>query len=214
MEHIKRRFLCVGVITAFLLSIAVTGVAISQPVQKGKAAIATVLSGEKVESNGVGKVPIGLVHRGHGFALNGEEFHVLRVHVIRAMHLEPIYVKALMGENASIEDIEAETENRTPYLRGYMRLGENHYRLANMSVDADETNGSTVFKADILGPVQETNRTVGRICITTMDYEGVRIGEGELSMDEGEYKGEYRVLLDMLPPRLRAMQKLHQMRWR
>jgi hypothetical protein len=203
MEHIKRRFLCVGVIAAFLLSIAVTGVAISQPVQKGKAAIATVLSGE----NGIGKVPIGLVHRGHGFALNGEEFHVLRVQVIRAMHLEPIYVKALMGENASIEDIEAETGNRTPYLRGYMRLGENHYRLANMSVDADETNDSTVFKANILGPVQETNRTVGRICITTMDYEGVRIGEGELSMDEGEYKGEYKVLLDMLPPRLRQMRR-------
>jgi len=156
-----------------------------------------------VESNGVEKVPVGVVHRGHGFALNGDEFHVLRVHVVRAMHLEPIYVKALMGENASIEDIEAETGKCTPYHRGHMRLGESHYRLVNMSVD--EANGNRVFKAEVVGPVQdtETNKIAGCICITIMDYEGVRIGDGELTMYDGEYKGEYRVLLDVLPPRLR-----------
>ncbi len=203
MEHEKRRFLCVGVVAAFLLSIAVTGVAVSQPVQKGKA-MATVLSGEMVETNGVENVSVGLVYRGHGFALNGDEFHVLRVQVIRAMHLEPGYVKALLRENKSIEGIETETGKCTPYHRGHMRIGENHYRLVNMSVDANETNGSRVFKADVLGQQDAgTNRIVGRIRITTMEYEGAWVGEGELSMDEGEYKGEYRVLLDVLPPRLR-----------
>ena len=72
-------------------------------------------------------------------------------------------------------------------------------------MSVDETGDNLIFEADVMGPVQstDTNRIVGHICVTAMDYEGVRIGEGELTMDEGEYEGEYRVLLDLFSPRLR-----------
>ena len=208
MEHVKRKILCIGVLAALLLSIACTGIVLAQPVQKGKetgrVANALSASGEMEASNGVAKVPIKLVRGGHGFALyEDDKFHVLRVHIARAMRLQPIYANALMEENMGIEDIETETGKCTPYHRGHMRLGENHYRLVNMSVD--ETGSDRIFEADVMGPVQstDTNKIVGHICVTAMDYEGVRIGEGELTMDEGEYEGEYRVLLDLFPPRLR-----------
>ena len=207
MEHVKRKILCIGVLAALLLSIACTGIVLAQPMQNGKetARVANTLSvnGAMDNSNVAVKVPIRLVRGGHGFALNGDEFHVLRVHIARAMRLQPIYANALMDENMGIEDIETETGKCTPYHRGHMRLGVNHYRLVNMSVD--ETGDNLIFEADVMGPVQstDTNRIVGHICVTAMDYEGVRIGEGELTMDEGEYEGEYRVLLDLFSPRLR-----------
>jgi len=101
-------------------------------------------------------------------------------------------------------DIRAEVEKGNPFYRGHMRLGEYHYRLDNLSVT--ETNGDHIFNANVVGPLREnadTNRIVGSISITVMRHGGIWIGDGELTMTEGGYEGEYRVLLDMLPPRQR-----------
>lgn len=43
---------------------------------------------------------------------------------------------------------------------------------------------------------------VGHINVTVMPYEGTWIDDGTLKMYVGDdYSGEYRVLLDVLPPR-------------
>ncbi len=194
----KKRFLCVVVVAALLLSIAV---AVSQPVQAEKL---LSLSGEKEELSPKGalKVPIRIVHCGHGFALKRdgtEEFHMLRVHIVRVRHLQPIYVRELMAKGMGIKEIRAEIEKQRGryFYRGYLQFGENLYRLVNMS--RDEANGSRVFNADIAGRLDNTESIVGHIRITVMRYEGLWIGDGELSMDEGVYAGEYKVLLNLLP---------------
>ncbi len=194
----KKRFLCVVVVAALLLSIAV---AVSQPVQAEKL---LSLSGEKEELSPKGalKVPIRIVHCGHGFALKEdgiEEFHMLRVHIVRVRHLQPIYVRELMAKGMGIKEIRAEIEKQRGryFYRGYLQFGENLYRLVNMS--RDEANGSRVFNADIAGRLDNTESIVGHIRITVMRYEGLWIGDGELSMDEGVYAGEYKVLLTLFP---------------
>jgi hypothetical protein len=193
------------VVAALLLSIAV---AVPHPMQKGKVmnneAKMISPSGEP-SSNGALKVLIRVVHRGHGFALKeDDEFHVLRVHIARVRHLQPMYVRGLMAKGLSIKEIRAEIEKQRGqyFYRGYLRLGEKQYRLVNMSFDAEvqETNGTRVFNADIAGRLDSTETIAGHISIAVMRYEGLWVGDGNLSMDEGEYTGEYRVLLTVLPP--------------
>jgi hypothetical protein len=212
MEHKKRRILCVGVVALLLLSIVATGVAVSQPVQKGNAMGKVApqgltpegVTGATSTNQAIRAAPIRVVHSGHGFALNGDEFHVLRVHIVRAKRIRPIHVRGLMGENKSIEELRAEIEGAggRPIYRGHLRLGENHYLLGNVSVD--RVGDNRIVNADIVER-GENGAIVGKISVTTMDYEGVKIGDGELAMYEGEYSGEYRALLDVLPPRWRPI---------
>jgi len=206
MKRANRRILCVSVVAVLLISIVGTGVAVSQHAQKGKA-MAAGNPGEEISRNAAMNVPIRAIHSGHGFALAEDgEFHVLRVNILTVGHIHPGEIRGLMAENKSISEIRAEIENMTggaPFYRGHMRLGEDHYRLVNMSV-AETDDGERTFDADIVGPLgnAETNKTAGHISVTVMPYEGVRIGNGTLTMNEGdEYSGEYRVLLDVLPPR-------------
>ncbi|MCW3134212.1 MAG: hypothetical protein N2V78_07805 [Methanophagales archaeon] len=210
-----KRILCVVVVAALVLSIGVPGVGVSHPVQKGKgennAAKMLSLSGEmnELSSNGALKGSIRVVYSGHGFALReDDEFHVLRVHIVRVRHLQPMYVRGLIAKDLSIKEIRAEIEKlRGQYFyRGYLRLGGKHYRLVNMSFDAIETNGNRVFNADIAARLDNTEIIAGHISIAVLRYEGLWIGDGELSMDEGDYTGEYRVLLTVLPSGLRQLQ--------
>ena len=206
MKRANRRILCVGVVAVLLISIVGTSVAVSEHAQKGYGkAMAAGKVGEEMSSNAAVKVPIRVVHSGHGFALADDGgFHVLRVNILKVRHVHPMDIRGLMAENRSISEIRAEIEEKggAPFYRGHMRLGENRYRLVNISV-AETDDGERTFDAEVVGPLgnAETNKTAGHISVTVMPYEGVRIGDGELTMDGGEYSGEYRVLLDTLPPR-------------
>ncbi len=199
MESKHRRILCMGVVTALLLSIAGTGVAAAQQVHRGARGLSLAGVAEEISTNEALKVPIRVIHSGYGFALSGDEFHVLRMHIVRARHIRPIYIRGLMEENKSIEEIRAEIMGAgwTPFYRGHLRLGENHYLLVNISIG--DQGEARIVNADVRER-GEDGETVGKISVTVMDYEGLRIGDGTLTMSEGEYSGEYRVLLDILPP--------------
>ncbi len=208
MKHANRRILCMGVVALLLISIVGTCVAVSEHAQKGKAkAMAAGVVAEEMSQNATMSGPIRAIHSGHGFALaDGGGFHVLRVNILRVGQIHPSEIRGLMGEkNRSISEIRAEIGNMTggaPFYRGYMQLGENHYRLVNISVD--ETDGNQTFYADAVGPLGNMS-IAGNISITVMPYEGVWIGDGTLNMYDGdEYRGEYRVLLDVLPSQPRA----------
>jgi len=172
MENIQRRILCMGVVTALLLSIAGTGVAAVVPVQPvhkaiamGKEAKGLSLDGvaKEISTNEALKVPFRVVHRGHGFALkeDSDEFHVLRVHIVRARRIQPIYIRGLMEENKSIEEIRAEIERKewTPFYRGHLRLGENHYRLDNISIG--DLGEDRIVNADVRDIPPPLRRVLG-----------------------------------------------------
>ena len=212
MKHANRRILCMSVVALLLISIVGTGVAVSQQAQKGNAkAMAAGVVTEGMSQNATMNVPIRAIHSGHGFALADDDgFHVLRVNILKVGQIHPGEIRGLMGENRSISEIRAEIKENVgaPFYRGHMRLGENHYRLVNMSVA--ETENNRTFDADVVGPIWSTEpsdemNNTGHINVTVMQYEGTWIGDGTLNMYEGEYEEEYRVLLDVLPPQPRSI---------
>ncbi len=140
------------------------------------------------------KVPVAVVYSGHGFVLNGDEFHVLRVQVIKAKELKPREIMEYIGANTSLKELKAAIEKERPRYRGRLRVGDELYRLDNI------TTGNRTVSADLMNVSGLTRERAGHISITVMQYEGTRIGEGTLSMYKGAYIGEYRVLLAMLPP--------------
>ena len=149
------------------------------------------------------KAPITVLHKAQGFALNesSDEFHVLRTNIIRVRRVQPMRMRDLMETNKSIEDIKAEITEKdwVPFYKGSIRLGEHTYNLVNISVN--ETGDNLTFSADLVDPLvdSESSKTVGNIEVTALNYEGVRIADGALTMNEGDYIGEYRVLLIIHP---------------
>jgi hypothetical protein len=113
-------------------------------------------------------VPVKVVYRGYGFALNadgtgtgtGTEFHALRVNIIRVLQLEPIRIRELMAQNKSIDEIRGEIMEKAcaPTYQGYMQFAETHYKLVNINVNTSHAkDGLAVNKlaidADIMVPM-------------------------------------------------------------
>ena len=140
------------------------------------------------------RVPVAVVYSGHGFALNGDEFHVLRIQVIKVREPKPREIMGYIGANMSLKELKAAIAKERPRYRGRLRVGEELYRLDNI------TTGDMTVSADLMNVSGLTLERAGHISITVMQYEGTRIGEGTLSMYKGAYIGEYQVLLAVLPP--------------
>ncbi|MEA2032105.1 MAG: hypothetical protein U9N41_00805 [Euryarchaeota archaeon] len=93
-------------------------------------------------------VPIKVVYRGYGFALNadgtGTEFHALRVNIIRVRQLEAIRIRELMEQNWSIDEIRGEIMEKAcaPTYQGYMQFAETHYKLVNINVNTSQAKDS------------------------------------------------------------------------
>jgi len=93
-------------------------------------------------------VPVKVVYRGYGFALNadgtGTEFHALRVNIIRVRQLEPIRIRELMEQNWSIDEIRGEIMEKAcaPTYQGYMQFAGTHYKLVNISVNVSHAKDS------------------------------------------------------------------------
>ena len=78
------------------------------------------------------KVPVAVVYSGHGFVLNGDEFHVLRVQVIKVREPKPIEIMEYMGANMSLKELKAAIAKERPRYRGRLRVGDELYRLDNI----------------------------------------------------------------------------------
>ena len=196
----QERISCLCVVALLVLSLLVTGVVAAEETERGNAG-----------ANEAMEVPITVVYRGYGFALkgDGEEFHMLRMHIVRVREVDPMVIREIMEEDKSIEEIKEEIIEKggAPFYRGHMQFIEDHYRLVNISVtpeqEGDNLNLTLMINADVMLPLQgseplqsESVGSVGNISVTVKDYEGVRIGEGKLAL----YGEEYRVLLDLLSP--------------
>jgi len=211
MSKKKQMVLCVGVVALLLLGPIGSAIGASSQAQNGKGAgkgaagLAQLDATEDSASLGVQNGPAKLIHRGVGFALNGSDYHVLTLHIMGVRQLHPAEMRALISSEKSIAEIRAEllATAGTRQLKGYLRLGTKLYRLDNLSVDESGTNRT--FTADLVYPawdsdLGEASKTVGNLTVTVMEYEGTRTGDGQLTMDEGDYRGEYQVLLTVQPP--------------
>ncbi|MHB8117329.1 MAG: hypothetical protein ACYDHX_01145 [Methanothrix sp.] len=151
-------------------------------------------------------VPVEVLFSGHGFAILGNESHILRLKVEAIMPLEPDQIKGLLASNKSLEeirdDIRAKEGEKTN--RGSMILDRSIYPLINIAVSAS-SNNSTALKADLadLGPLSTANDTaiLGSISMIISPSDGGMIGKGELLIEQGSLAARYSLLLDMEPPR-------------
>jgi len=151
-------------------------------------------------------VPVEVLFSGHGFAILGNESHILRLKVEAIMPLELVQIKGLLASNKSLEeirdDIRAKVGEKTN--RGSMILDRSIYPLINIAVSASGNN-STALKADLadLGQPSPTNDTaiLGNISVIISPSDGGMIGKGELRIDQGPLAALYSLLLDMEPPR-------------
>jgi hypothetical protein len=136
------------------------------------------------------------IHRASGFALNGTNFHVLRIHIVEALNPQPPYLKSLLETKSNSTGRRIRESNKTQgsnhHYRGYLRLGGEDYHLAGMIIMYE--NGKTRnYTADIVS--QSGSVRVGNISVILRTHEGVRIGEGSLTMNHTRDPLVYRVLL-------------------
>jgi len=143
---------------------------------------------------------------GVGFALGpNDESHLIRMLIEGAKTPPPPLIRTLLKENKSLEEIKSEISkvNESFSYRGYMRLGDKFYRLIDINLTFEDTN--TTLEANIVELQQKMKpcngeKIVANITVQTTYREDAWISEGELVVDEGQYSGQYSVLLDTQMP--------------
>jgi hypothetical protein len=146
-------------------------------------------------------VPVEMIVGGGGFALQGNETHLLKLNVERMSPLEPGQIRSLLVSNKSIEEIREaiKAEEGRGLYRGSMRLDGTGYSLTDIEVHP-LNDTTTIVDADIALPESNPeNRTgiIGHLDMAVSLSKGGRIGEGKLEMNSTEHKGSYHILLGM-----------------
>jgi len=211
MIDVCRRILFMAL--AGLLFVALTGTCLAEPNQTNN------FDGDRERMNpekGYGMmqsqnaglpmgVPVDLVYSGHGFALKGNESHILRLKVEAILPLEPRQIRGLLASNKTLEEIrdDIRAKEGLKTYRGSAMLDRSIYPLIDIESNSSGENVTTI-KADLadLDLVSAANGTasLGSIAVTVSPSDGGMIGRGELDLIRGPQKGKYSVLLDMEPP--------------
>lgn len=204
---IKRIAILLG-LTALLLNLM--GISSAQPAQQPVGPIEPDLAsdytcpeGRMQHGDGMPPmgVPVEMIVGGGGFALKGNETHLLKLSIVRLSPLEPGRIRDLLVSNKSVEEIReaVKAEEGQPLYRGSMRMDDIGYPLTDINVRSLDDN-ATIVDANVAFPgsdsVSQTG-TVGRLNLTVSVSKGGKIGEGLLEIDSACHKGRYQVLLDM-----------------
>jgi hypothetical protein len=151
-------------------------------------------------------VLVDVFNSGRGFALKGDESHLLRFDVESIRYIEPLNMRTLLSSNKSLEEIRQEIEAKdgnTTY-RGRIMLDSEIYPLQSIVASLSGDNITTV-DADVAEPMfceahSDETTIAGHITVTTYPSDSGSIGKGNLTIDNGQYSGSYNVLLNMLSP--------------
>ena len=205
-DNCRRITLFIGLIS--LLFIGLSGISLGQPnVAEGRddRAVETAdreaMMPHQDEGFPVG-VPVEVLYGGHGFALRGNESHLLRLKVESLMPLEAGQIQSLLQSNKSLEEIRDDIRQKEGEMvyRGSLILVRSIYPLINIELSAP-TNNSTALKADLadldLLAAADDNAVLGRIFVIISPSDGGMIGKGELDLAAGPQAGKYSLLLDM-----------------
>jgi hypothetical protein len=129
---------------------------------------------------------------GHGFALNGAEYHILDVTAIKTVNVSSSYIRSLLSQNKTraeiAMDIQNYTQNAPTKTRGNLRFAGQAYSLNIITYDNQS------LTADVLTlPPRGTNystfipATVGNISLSMSNYEGVGLATGNLTINSTNY---------------------------
>jgi hypothetical protein len=143
---------------------------------------------------------------GSGFAMSGNKNHVLRMNIEGKIKPDFAGIKNLVSDNKTLGQIKSEmkakmnAEISAASYNGSLRLGQSDYNLLNIKLAVFENNSSTIT-ADVAGPKlnfkDKPTAIVGHITVTTSRQDNSTIGEGTLTLNNGQFSGQYKVLIDM-----------------
>jgi hypothetical protein len=139
-----------------------------------------------------------------GFALKGNESHMMKVSIESLRPVEAMNIRKLMASDMTLEEIRTEIskEEGDVTYRGILRIGDDIYRLDNISITP--TENKTDLNADVsesnFGSAQNnTSIILGHLKASLIEEGGKEVSEGVLLMKSGKDVGNYRVLLDPRP---------------
>jgi len=211
MVDICRRVLCIGLAAVLLCGMAANCLAVaSENANECKGMAGHPDGGGPMCQPEDGKfsgVPIDIVQSGHGFALLGNESHLLRLNVESLCPLEPVQVWDMLATNKSLDEIRSNIQTKkcvTAY-RGGLMLDREVFALINIVISPSIDN-STTLNADVSesrnhSAESEGNdaATLGRLSLKISPSDGGIVGKGDLELDGSKKAGKYSVLLDMMP---------------
>ncbi len=129
---------------------------------------------------------------GHGFALNGNEYHILDVNAIKMSDVSSSSIRSLLTQNKTraeiATDIRNYMQNAPAKTRGNLRFAGQAYALNITSYDNQSLSGNVLTL-----PPRGTNHTgftpttVGSISLSMSKYEGVMLSKGTLTMNNTSY---------------------------
>lgn len=127
---------------------------------------------------------------GHGFALKGDEYHILDVNAVKMSNASPGLIRSLLSQKKSPEDIRKEINDAQTgeMIIAHLRFAGQVYTLNITSYD------NRSFAGDVLTlPPHGTDRSnftpsaVGNISLSISKYEGDMISTGALIINGTNY---------------------------
>ncbi|HOT07585.1 MAG TPA: hypothetical protein PLI05_10440 [Methanotrichaceae archaeon] len=137
-----------------------------------------------------------------GFAIQDDLAVAVRLHVEKARPVAVTGVRELLSSNKTLGEIREliRMEEASASYRGVLLMGESAYRLLNIQVKPKDGNNSTL-EADLAGPLSRSEQSgdavVGHLIVNISEGEQV-VSQGVLIMTEGQYLGEFSLLLEGL----------------
>ncbi|VVB64598.1 Uncharacterised protein [uncultured archaeon] len=138
--------------------------------------------------------------------MSGSQNHVVRMNIEGKIMPDFADIKKLISDNKTLGQIKSEikakmnAEISAASYNGSLHLGQSNYNLLNIKLAVLENNSSTI-NADVAGPKlnakDKPTAIVGHIAMTTSRQENSTIGVGTLTMNSGQYSGQFKVLIDM-----------------
>jgi len=156
-------------------------------------------------------VPIDVLQSGHGFALLGNESHIMRLNVEALCPLEPMQVRNLMASNKSLDEIrdDIRTKRCNMAYRGSLMLDRSIYPLVNISISS--ANNSTTIGADVLASnpelASEEPFSAGRITLVISPSDGGIVGRGQLELNRTERAEKYHCFAGYASPNARIREE-------
>jgi hypothetical protein len=129
---------------------------------------------------------------GHGFALQGDQYHILDVSAIKLSNVSPRFIRSLLSQNKSPDEIAKEIMNNTQTATrttAHLRFAGQAYALNITGYNNQSLTGDVLTR-----PPQGTNQTgftpaiVGHISLSISKYEGESLSTGTLTMNGTDYK--------------------------
>lgn len=125
---------------------------------------------------------------GHGFAIAGEEYHILHVNVMKTKVLPADYFRSLLKENKTPEEIAKEITSmqRDNEIKGHLRFAGKSYVLNVTSYDNQSLSGEIMMFPQS-NTKDFTPEIAGHISISTLNYETELLSSGTITMEGRDY---------------------------